>query len=362
MYNQNGGCQDGARCRGSLTSPPIQLPASGNAYLHFKYNYTDPETNPYADLRRVQISTRNSDGTTYGPFKDLLALGGKVQDSQGIWLDSPDGIKIACSGQVVRLRFLLDTLDGVMNSGLTWSVDQVSLAADPPATADAGETNTLSPDTAPVNGAISPVADTDLYSFSATQGSAYQVDVVAQNFNPSLELLDADQSSVLASGHAVANGMRVGFRAPASSTYTLRVRSNPYPQGASNDTYTIALKTLTDTTAPAVTLTVPLVDGVLKGTLGLLTVNATDDSGEISHVDYYAHIQDGTAWRWWKIGSSWDAGNGWAMPLDPKILPGSGTISLWARAYDWAGNAGDTVAFQVPVEAKNKNYLPNVAK
>jgi hypothetical protein len=358
VYNAGGACQDGARCSSSLTSPGIPMPASGDVYLHFKYNIKDPEQSRYYDLRAAQISAAQGDGT-YGAWKDLTTLGRTYSDGLNTWLYSPDGIKVACSsycGKTVRIRFFFDSVDGVSNTGLSWSIDQVSL--DQTAPAAATTPGTLSVNGAAVNGTISPVGEADLYSFTATQNTVYQADVTASGFTPLLELLGSDQSSLLATGHAAGAGQRISFRALATGeTYYLRVRNTPYPrslaQGTGGSTaYSIALKTLSgDTTAPTVTLSVTMAqEGRLLRTPGTLSVSASDNSGEISHVDYYLHYSDGAVWRWWKIGTSWTASDGWSIAYDPSALPVGKLVSLWARAYDWAQNSGDMVVWNLDMD------------
>ena len=342
------------------------MPASGDVFLHFKYNIKDPEQSRYYDLRAVQVSTAQGDGT-YGAWKDLTTLGRTYSDGLNTWLYGPDGIKLACSsycGKTVRIRFFFDSVDGVSNTGLNWSVDQVSL--DQTAPAAATTPGTLNVNGTAVNGTISPVGEADLYSFTATQNTVYQADVTASGFTPLVELLSSDQNSLLATGHAAGSGQRISFRALATGgTYYLRVRNSPYPrslaQGTSGSTaYSIALKTLSgDTTAPTVTLTVSMAQNSrLLRTPGTLSVSASDNSGEISHVDYYLHYSDGTVWRWWKIGTSWNAGDGWSIAYDPSVLPVGKEVSLWARAYDWAQNAGDMVVWNLGMD--DHNFLPLV--
>jgi murein DD-endopeptidase MepM/ murein hydrolase activator NlpD len=360
VYNAGGACQDGARCSGS---PGVTLPSSGDVYLHFKYNINDPEQSRYYDLRAVQVSAASSGGT-YGAWKDLYALGRSIPDSLNTWLYSPDGIKLACSsycGKTVRIRFFFDSVDGVSNSGLSWSIDQVSLDQTAPAAATTA--GSLSINGAAVNGTISPVGEADVYSFTAVQNTVYQADAAGSGFTPLLELLSSDQRSLLGTGHAAGSGQRISFRAPANGVFYLRVRNSPTPrglaQGASGSTvYSIGLKTLSgDSTAPAVTLSVSMAqDSRLLRTPGTLSVSASDNSGEVSHVDYYIHLSDGATWRWWKIGTSWNAGDGWAIAFDPAALPVGKQVSLWARAYDWAQNAGDMVVWNLDMD--DHTYLP----
>jgi hypothetical protein len=106
-----------------------------------------------------------------------------------------------------------------------------------------------------------------------------------------------------------------------------------------------------------VTLTVSMAqESRLLRAPGTLSVSASDNSGEVSHVDYYLHLSDGATWRWWKIGTSWNAGDGWAVAFDPTDLPVGKQVSLWARAYDWAQNTGDMVFWNLDMD--DHMYLP----
>jgi hypothetical protein len=119
------GAGDGSSA-GSLTSSPIQIPASGMYYLRFNYRYHTESSSAVWDQRRLQISV---DG---GPFEDLPEypqLSGEAFDA---WIDSPVINLLAYRGKTVRLRFYFTTLDGLKNQGLGWEIDSLSFTNEPP--------------------------------------------------------------------------------------------------------------------------------------------------------------------------------------------------------------------------------------
>ncbi len=355
VFNQNGTCQDGLRCTGTLTSPAISIPASGDSYVHFKYRYSRPQVGPNADVRRVQVSASADGGTSYSGFSDLYTFAGSLQDTPDTWLSSPDGIVISCSkycGKLVRLRFFFDSIDAQANSGVGWAVDDVSVDQTGSRTTWDQPAVALSLGAAQ-NGALSLAGNIDWYSFDASQGGVYQVDLTAAAEPTRLDLLDSGKTSVLATGHAAdTSPQRLSFRAPASGLYYIRVYSDPYPGGGPGFTYTIRVQQLSDTTPPAAAIAGLATGGYLNAQTGTLKISGNDGAGGsgLSRVDYYYHLSNWLTGRWWKIGTGWNPADGWSVSLDPSAIPETGGVAILARAVDWAQNASDAAVWNLTVD------------
>ncbi|MRR28889.1 M23 family metallopeptidase, partial [bacterium] len=93
IYNQNGSYNTGANQYGSLTSPPIQLPANSSATLKFQYRYETESPYTFWDQRWVQVAV---DG---GEFKNVLQLS---DDPANYWLTSQEIDLSAYKGQKIR--------------------------------------------------------------------------------------------------------------------------------------------------------------------------------------------------------------------------------------------------------------------
>ncbi len=118
-----GSYDNGAANAGSITSPPISIPAGAVQYLRFWYYYHTESPEKHYDQRRVQISING------GAFSDLAQLSGDTVD---YWLRSPAISLAAYAGQTVRLRFAFATLDRALNNFPGWIIDDVSITTEPP--------------------------------------------------------------------------------------------------------------------------------------------------------------------------------------------------------------------------------------
>lgn len=125
-YNDGVDYATGGPNSGTLTSPPIDLTAATEALLTFAHWYeTESYPLPY-DLRQVQISTNN------GLSWNVLRQWDSTMPNQLSW--APIGLDLsAYVGQTVRIRFLFDTVDAAANNFEGWYVDDVTVAADVPA-------------------------------------------------------------------------------------------------------------------------------------------------------------------------------------------------------------------------------------
>lgn len=231
---------------GDLTSPPFSIPCPCY-FLQFSYYYQTESSQPYHDLRLLQISL---DG---GPFQDLWQL---QDDPMNTWLQSPEISLSPFSGHTARLRFHFDALDDVANNGFGWAIGQVHIALNSqgqscPAT-DVGNDPAQAARLqigASVDEAIWPSGDTDWYTFNATAGQWIwaRVDAASQNspLVPDLILFDSDGQSVLQTGQPQPGGNAdpyLRYQVQRDGVYYLEVKSKDHPSsGGSAYKYTLRL-------------------------------------------------------------------------------------------------------------------------
>ena len=312
MYSKGSTFGDTTYRAGDLTSPPINIPASGTYYLRFRY-YSDVEgaafltqrlATPHWDQRRVQVSTDG--GLT---FADLYQISG---DTQGIiWLDSPAINLSAYAGKQVRLRFKFDALDGLDNSGFGWAVDDVRVDSTAPENCADSNSAPASAQAVTVNGAavnatLCPGGDSDYYSFTGSAGMPVRIDLDAKSLNAGdpldsfIALMDANGRDVLVlNDDEDPNNTADPFRdslittvLPRSGTYYVRVRAWDHP-GAGGSAYTYRL-TLTQPTAvrpESVSLSQPRDPKKLPVVPFIVEAAVKDhpSGGGIRQVDFYWH-------------------------------------------------------------------------
>ncbi len=189
----------GSGTRGMLTSPAITIPSTGY-YLRFYYRYNTESTARYWDQRRVQISVNG------GTFTNVYQFNA---DPRNAWLQSPAIDLSAYTNKNIRIRFVFDTLDDVLNIGEGWYIDDVNISQSGPATGclEASSNNSItlaSPisKSSPVGGDICPAGDVDYYKFTGTKGDRVTFDVDAQSIGSDLDsilsLVYTDGTTVLA--------------------------------------------------------------------------------------------------------------------------------------------------------------------
>ena len=375
VFNASGSCVDGARCSGSLTSPPILLPAAGPAYLRFNQRFASENPRGFADRRWIMYS---SSSTPDGPYSQWLNVTELSGDLANTWLPGPDGLDLlqvasgSLAGKYVRIRFFYDSIDTQANSGTSWTVDNVRVEAAAPAAADdANEPNNKTTEATWItlggtkSGTISPGGDSDYFRFSALKGQALVVDVTSPGagLDPALALFDTDGSSLMVQSAGPGPGgtgtARVSFAVPQDGIYYLRVRPRNFPAGGAGAAYTLSLVQPADPTRPAIQL-LSLVSGQAQPPWPLvLSVQANDGSGTgISHVDFFYHLPDWINGHWIWIGSDWNGADGWGIPFYPGKLPEVEGFSVWARAYDWALNPADAISYHAWAGTGIRAYLP----
>jgi hypothetical protein len=350
----------GARSEGSLTSPPIHVPAS-DFYLRFWYWYETETESRAADQRWVQIAV---DGA---PFQNLLQLYG---DPQAWWLQSPVIDLSAFAGHTIQVRFHMDTLDDSYNQFQGWYVDDVSISTmAPPTCTDAHEPNDTSLQATAIAygqrlaGDICPGGDYDFYRFSGRAGDKVVIDLDAKSDGSRLDtvvaLLDSDRESVLEENDDEVfqelQDSHLGYELPHDGDYYILVRAWDHPSAGSRDHhYSIELST--DHTPPAsAEITTPK-DGawLIEGLQAVYTSIADHESG-VSRVDFYWHSAawENSAWVW--LGTDRDPRDGWGWEFDTRELPEQRGAAILAWVSDWADNVSSAAVRDLGVDRTPPN-------
>jgi len=380
VYNHAGTCVDGVRCSGSLTSPPVLLPASGQAYLRFNHQYNAEAAMNFWDRRWIMYSYSSTPTGPYSRWLNLFELSG---DPSGAWLPGPDSQDLLLvnsgilAGKYVRIRFFYDSVDTLANSSTSWAIDNIRIDAVPPAAAgEANEPNNNKTAEATWitigtshSGVISPNGDVDYFRFSAVKGQVLLADVSNQGSSmvPTVALLDTDGINLLAQSAGPGSGgsgtARIGFAVPQSGVYFLRVRPGNFPAGGAGAVYALSLTQAADTARPAIQLLSPLSGQALKPWPLAVSVEPNDGSGTgISHVDFFYHLPDWINECWTFIGSDWNGADGWGLSYSPGLLPEVYGFSLWVRAYDWALNPADVISYQAWEGTRVSTFMPLVTR
>lgn len=245
MFNNGVNYSDPVRYAGDLTSPPINIPSSGNYYLRFS-SYSDVEDgNPYFDQRRVQVSVNN------GPFTDIYQFSDDKQAGP-IWIESPALSLNAYRGKQIRVRFHFNTVDKVYNSGWGWMIDNVRINSEPPDLSCADTNNApAEAQTIKVGQSISanlcPQGDVDYYSFQGKAGQLIIFSTTAKSAGSLLDtylfLLDTDRINILKENDDEVLGegdSRLVYVLTRDGTYYIKVRAWDHP-GAGGAKYTYKL-------------------------------------------------------------------------------------------------------------------------
>jgi hypothetical protein len=346
---------------GSLTSPPLSIPASDTYYLRFWYLYETESDGLNWDRRWVQIST---DG---GPFQDVLQLS---DDPMNIWLQSPAFDLSPYRGKVIRVRFQFESLDARMNGFKGWFIDDFSITNQaPPDCSDTGEPNnspaaaTVITSNSSLSGVICPGGDIDYYKFTASAGDQVGISTQAQvsgsDLDTYLYLLDSDGVSVLAANDDQATGTRTdsftGYRLPRAGTFYIKVRAWNHPTGGGN-TYDYTLNLVADAERPTTSITSPPSGTFLPDGLATIAVSAADAPSAsgllngISHVDFSWHSGDWLGANWVYLGSDWDGGDGWSYNFDASVIEDQRDIAFYINAYDWAGNSSGSIIWGMALD------------
>jgi murein DD-endopeptidase MepM/ murein hydrolase activator NlpD len=337
---------------GSLTSPQIQVPPGG-ASLAFYYRYQSEGPGTNWDQRVVQISQNG------GPFNDVLQLS---NDPLYYWLKSPPVDLSAYAGSTIRVRFVIQSLDSVNNSPLSWAIDDLVLStATPGACLDPGE-----PDNTPAqartiqagipsSGVLCRPGDIDYYQFTVTQpGTSLVMEMDAQftgsALDPHLTLLDGDGKSPLAeSDDEIPFQLidpRLGYTFTRTGTYYLKVRAWNHPEaGSPAHTYTLALRQ-----EALVRMATPTSEGALQVPELRVRVLGQDNGGVVEKVSFFWHADNWTNQPWIPLGEDLDGSDGWSVPFDPGSLPDHRGLAFAALVEDRSGRTTAAAAWEVTLD------------
>ncbi|HUF37321.1 MAG TPA: peptidoglycan DD-metalloendopeptidase family protein [Anaerolineales bacterium] len=340
-----GDYRTGSPNAGSLTSPPIFIPAHGY-FLRFHSILETEGRDPHWDRRRVLIS---ADG---GPFAEIYR---PAENQTGGWVRSPFFDLSAYSGESIRIRFVFETMDAQFNDFQGWVLDQITIDQDgPPVCQAAGEPNgtpeaaTPLPMGVPFEGEICPVGDIDFYSFTGDAGDRIRLDVDAQSTGSQLDahafLLAGDGASVIAESDDEVPGALfdplIEYTLPETGVYYVKIRSGNHPEeGGPAYPYTLSLEA--DAVDPMITglsTSVPLDDPWDLPQLVTLTASAFDSDSGLASIEFFYHSYNWGQDLWISLGVDQDGSNGWSAVWDTNALPPHPGTALLAVATDRAGN------------------------
>ncbi|HWR66307.1 MAG TPA: peptidoglycan DD-metalloendopeptidase family protein [Bellilinea sp.] len=358
IYNQNGSYNTGNTNYGSLTSPPIQLSASGSSTLRFQYRYETESPYAYWDQRWVQIAIEGGD------FKNVVQLS---EDPANYWLTSQEIDLSAYAGQKIRVRFFFFTADARANAFAGWQIDQVSIGQNSlQAICSDGNSNLATAAVIGINQHITgqticPAGDMDFFKFNGNQGQqlGMWIDAVRDGsmLDPVLTLLDKNGSLIFENDdqvpYVVPDSM-LSVILPETATYYLRVKAWDHP-GAGGTNYPYALHIFEDTTPPVISMTQP--GSVWPTNIAFpISVDGRDGSTRIMQLDFFWHPADWQGGTWQLIGTDYSGADGWAMIVDPLKLGELKNSALYVEARDAAGN----VSGEIRITAQLDTVLPNV--
>src|SRR3990172_8311504 len=358
IYNQSGSFNTGSANYGSLTSPPIQLPASGSSTLRFQYRYESESPYIYWDQRWVQVAVEG------GEFKNVLQLS---EDPANYWLTSQEINLAAYAGKKIRVRFFFFTADANANAFAGWQIDQVSIGQNSLQATCSDSNNGLA--SAAVIGinqhvtgqTICPAGDMDYFKFNGNKGQKVGIWIDAirdgSTLDPVLTLLDKNGSLILENDdqvpYVVPDSM-LSVILPETATYYLKVKAWDHP-GAGGANYPYSLHIFEDSTPPMISITAP---GSVwpTNTVFPITVDGRDGSTRIMQMDFFWHPADWQGGTWQLIGTDYTGADGWNMSVDPLKLGELKNSALYVEAKDAAGN----VSGEIKITAQLDTVLPNV--
>ena len=336
---------------GDLTSPPIQLPASPNYYLRFKYRYQTESLGRFWDQRWVQIKVDN------GPFINLYQFSDDgMLYTNSPFLSSPVIDLSPYTGQPIQVRFHFDTMDvsgqtgGGDNDYEGWFIDDVSVTTTPPANCPALDVGGNTPDQAfilsmnsPITDAVCPAGDLDYFKFSGTAGtwvSANTEGGVSSSVDTVLQLLGEDGSSILAENDderppEILDSF-IRFYIPRTGSYTLKVKEWGHPgAGGSNYPYTVGV--YQDAVDPSADIVFPTSTTLISQTIDL-KAQVSDVLSGVDRVEFYFHDYQWSDPTWKLLGYGTLEQGYWTLPFDPSTEAVQFNAAFLILAYDRAGN------------------------
>ncbi len=340
---------------GSLTSPPVALPA-GASYLRFSYRADTEDSYPFWDQRRVQISVDD------GPFQDVQVVenGGPLQaqqadplwdDAQEWWLVSPAIDLSAYAGRTVRVRFYFFTADELFSSGGGWEINDVSITSEPDdnSCVEAARNDRLATATQVSLGQtvtgqfICPRGDVDFYKFNGNAGQKIAFRVAAgangSNLDPYIYLLDGS-GGLIAENDDIDSGVvrdsALGLTLPYTGVYYLKVKAWNHPAAGGPD-YFYTLRLESDITPPVSNIAYPA-NIWIPGAVFEASAAALDSGSGVARVDFYWHNPDWLNGSWELIGSDADGSDGWSKIYDLSTKGNLTNSGIYIEARDAADN------------------------
>lgn len=354
-----GNYDDGFRNFGFIATPVITLPVSTDPYmLQFWYRYETESHFAHWDQRWVQISV---DGN---PFSNVQQL---TQDPMGGWMRARIDLLPyydLAQEHTIQVRFFFDTIDEYRNSFEGWYIDDVQISAEPVSACetDNNEPNDTSLTATSISydsntsGAICPGWDVDFFSFNGFAGDRLVVDIEARSTGSELDsylfLLDSDGSSELAENDDEVlyekQDPLLSYMLPRDGQYHLKLIAWDRPMGTGE----YSLNLITDHQRPSITLTHPSEDAYLPHDVITFTAEVSDGGSGIQYVQFLYHSSNWETDDWIVLATDNDDSNGWSAQLDTTAIPNGDTISVYARAYDWAGNWAYDAAWNVGIDSQ----------
>ncbi len=262
---------------------------------------------------------------------------------------------------MIDVRFAFTSRDENHNDYRGWYVDDVSITTTPPPSC----TDTHEPNNAPgqatgmaygqtIAAEICPGGDYDFYRFTGTAGDKIVVDVDAETIGSPLDsvvtLLDSDGARTLETSddEYVSVDPHLGYELPHDGSYYIKVRAWRHPSiGGSNQIYRLTLSK--DHTNPTASMTAPASNGYLASSSNPITVTANDASSGVSRVEFLWHAGEaGSEWVW--LGADEDGRNGWSWQWNTQTIVEQSGITVYAWAFDWAGNWIGTGAWNLTLD------------
>ena len=202
------------------------------------------------------------------------------------------------------------------------------------------------------------------FKFTAQAGDQIGLFTRANSISSSLDthlsLLDNDGSSLLAM-----NDDQVLYEIPDSAltykvkrtgTYYVKIRAWDHPSSGGEDYY-YSIHLVRDGVDPQASFMSPRNGQYVPYAPISLTINATDTSPGVSHVELFWHSSDWLSSDWITIGSDWYGADGWSVPFDASAIPYQTGLAFYARVYDWAGNWQGNGIWNL-TNAESTIYLP----
>ena len=344
-----------------MTSPEIQIPASGEYFLRFWYQYETEGSELHWDQRWVQISSNGE------AFTNILQLN---DDASNYWLQSPAISLASYAGQTIRIRFYFATLDSMFNNFKGWYIDDFSITDNLPLVCLNSNNSYLEAtpisDGSTTNAVICPGGDLDFYKFQGFAGDRIaawtEAQVDGSQLDTYLFLLDIDGNSQLIKNDDLILSERTDFSVAydlsRTGTYFLKIRSWDHSTSGGPE-YTYKLNYVKDNQDPTANFLNPKDGGSIQLPKIELMVSAQDATSGIRNVQFFWHTNDWQDSDWILLGEDWDGSDSWNYNFDGTGITSISGGAFYAIAYDWAGNSIGTGAWNLSPASL---YLPMIKR